>query len=170
MSRSSSPASEAVLEQQPDPLPQLQLVAAEVDRELDSLSGRQANAVTRASIVLAAAGVTAFSSITGNLTWALAPALLSLVSAILSLAAVRYWKSKAVQLMRPQVASYLKASPYDATWRMVADKFDELYAARDDLDRKRKFLRAATAALVLAWMSAVAIRFVVEPVLTGSGY
>lgn len=120
--------------------------------------------------MLAAAGVTAFSATSVNLAWALAPALLSLLSAILSLAAVRYWKSKAVQLKRPQVASYLKASPYDATWRMVADKFDELYAARADLDRKRKFLRAATAALVLAWMSAVAIRFVIEPVLTGSGY
>lgn len=149
---------------------QLELVAAELDRELESVAGRQANAVTRASIVLAAAGVTAFSVTSSSLGWSLVPAVLSLMSACLSLAAIRYWKSNAVQLKREHVKAYLAASPYHALWRLVADKFKELDAAKSDLERKAKYLRYAVLALVLAWVSAVVVRFVVEPVLSGVGY
>ncbi|WP_344368627.1 hypothetical protein [Agromyces tropicus] len=145
-------------------------MAAELDRELESVAGRQANAVTRASIVLAAAGVTAFSVASSSLGWSLIPAFLSLVSAFLSLAGIRYWKSRAVQLKRAHVKAYLEASPYDAQWRLVADKFDELGAARADLERKTNYLEGAVGMLVLAWTSAVVVRFVVEPVLTGAGY
>lgn len=152
------------------PIAQLALVAAELDREIESVATRQANAVTRASIVLAAAGVTAFSVDSSNLGWSLVPAVLSLASAFLSLAGIRYWKSSAVQLKRGHVKAYLDASPYDAQWRLVSDKFDELDAAKVDLERKAKYLRYAVLALVLAWVSAVLVRFVVEPVLSGAGY
>lgn len=154
----------------PVPIAQLKLVAAELDRELSNVSARQANAVTRASIVLAAAGVTAFSVVSTFLGLALVPASFSLISAFLCLAAIRYWRSKAIQLKRAHVAPYLDASPYDLLWRQVIDKFIELDAARSDLKKKSKYLRAATAMLVLAWLSAVAVRFLVEPLLTGVGY
>ena len=153
-----------------DPVAQLSLVMAELDRELDSVAGRQANAVTRASITLAAAGITAFSIVSSSLGWSLVPAFFSLVSAFLSLAAIRYWKSQAMQLKRADVRSFLNAPIYAAQWRMVSDKFDELDAARTDLDRKTNYLEGAVSMLVLAWMSALVVRFIVEPVLTGTGY
>lgn len=154
-----------------EPLAQLELISAELDRELSNVSSRQANAVTRASIVLAAAGVTAFSIVSeSSLGWSTVPAFFSLLSAFLCFEAIRYWKSKAVQMRRAHVAPYLKATSYALLRRQVRDKFDELDAARADLERKSNFLSGAVGMLVIAWVSAAAIRFIIDPILTGTGY
>lgn len=149
---------------------QLLLVSAELDRELANLSTRQANAVTRTSIVLAAAGVSAFSIVGSSLGWSLVPATFSIISAFLCLAAIRYWDSRAVQSKRAHVAAYLASTPYVLLWRQVIDKFDELDAARDDLKKKSNYLAGAVSMLILAWVSGVAYRFVIEPIITGNGY
>ena len=150
---------------------QLQLISAELDRELSSLAGRQANAVTRASIVLAASGVTAFSVIsTTSLGWSTVPAFFSLLSAFLCFEAIRYWKSRAVIMQRSFVAPYLRVAAYQLLRRQVRDKFEELDAARYDLDRKSNFLSGAVGMLVLAWVSAAGVRFIIDPILTGNGY
>ncbi len=149
---------------------QLALVSAELDRQLANVSARQANAVTRTSIVLAAAGVTAFAVVGSSLGWSFVSTFFSLVSSFLCLRAIRYWKSNAAQLKRTHVAPLLKASPYDVLWRQVSDKFDELDAARSDLERKSNLFTGAVSMLVLAWVSAVAVIFVIDPILSGTTY
>jgi hypothetical protein len=144
------------------------LISAELDRELASVSARQANALTRASIVFAAAGVSAFALVSPLLGWSLVSTFLSVLSAFLCLAAIRYWSSRGVNMKRGQVGDYLKASPYDLLWRQVSDKFDELYAARSDLEKKANYIDGAVGMLVLAWLSAVAVRFLIEPILSGA--
>jgi hypothetical protein len=155
---------------EPEPIAQLELISAELDRELSNISTRQANAVTRASIVLAAAGVTAFTVVSTSLGWSLVPAFFSLLSAFLCFEAIRYWKSKAVQIKRAQVSAFLTSTHYVLLWRQVIDKFEELDAARTDLDRKSNYLSGAVGMLILAWVSAAAIRFIIDPILSGSGY
>ncbi|MCS3442205.1 hypothetical protein [Microbacterium phyllosphaerae] len=137
----------------------ISMISAEIDRELADVAARQANAVTRASIVLAAAGVSLFATVTSDLGVSAIPTLLSLLSACLSLAAVRYWKSDAEKIDLAQIKALLKATPVDAHWRLIDDKYTELQAARSDLSKKAGYLRWATVALLTAWVSAVAIRF-----------
>ena len=149
---------------------QLALISSELDRQLSNISTRQANALTRASIVLAAAGVTAFAFTTSLLGWSSVPTAFSLLSAFLSIKAIGYWKSSAVQSRRSHVAAYLKVSAYDLLWRQVIDKFDELDAAKADLDKKMNYLAGALGMLALSWTSAVAIRFIVEPILNITTY
>lgn len=158
------------MEKREDPVQQLALVSSELDRQLESVSTRQANALTRASIVLAAAGVTAFTAAGPLLGWNSVPTLFSLLSALLSIRAIGYWKSSAVQLRRSHVKPLLEATPYDVIWRQVIDKFTELDATRADLDRKTNYLAGALSMLVLAWASAVAVRFVIEPLINVTSY
>lgn len=153
-----------------EPLDQLRLVSAELDRELADLAVRQANAITRSSIILAAAGVTGFTSAGGQLILSAAPAFLSLASAVLAFAAIRYWPSRAIKMKRSHVKSYLDTTAYLLLWRQLADKFDELDMARRDLKRKTRFLTFATVALLLAWVSYAATRFFIEPAISGVGY
>jgi hypothetical protein len=153
-----------------DPLDQLALVSSELDRQLDNVSTRQANALTRSSIVLAAAGVTAFTTTGPLLGWNTVPTLFSLLSALLSIRAIAYWRSSAVQTRRKHVAALLGATPYDLMWRQVIDKFVELDAARDDLDRKTNYLAGALAMLIIAWVSAVSVKFLIEPLLGVTSY
>lgn len=152
------------------PMEQLTLVSMELDRQLSNVSVRQANALTRASIVLAAAGVTAFSFVASLLGWSLVPTVFSLLSALLSIKAIGYWKSNVVQMRRSHVGPHLEATPYDLLWRQVIDKFDELDAARADLDKKMNYLAGALGMLVFSWTSAVVVRFVVEPILNVTSY
>jgi len=152
------------------PLAQLRLISEELDRQLSNISVRQANAVTRSSIVLAAAGVTAFSNVSQSLGWSLVPVAFSVMSAGLSLASIHYWTSSATQFRRSFVKPYLGASEYGLLWRQVMDKFEELDAVTADLDRKTNRVQGAVAMLIAAWFTAVIIRFVVDPVLTGQGY
>jgi len=154
----------------PLPIAQLEMVLAEVDRELQDLAGRQASAISRASVVLAAAGVTAFAPITADLGWALAVSFFSVVSAGFAVASIRYWPSKAARLARHDVAAYLRADPYHVQWRLTKDKFTELYAARRDLDRKANLVEGAVVMLLLAWTTALTARFIIEPLTSGGGY
>lgn len=152
------------------PLEQLRLSSEEIDRELASVSARQSNAVTRASIVLAAAGISAFADVGTSLGWNLVPATFSAVSALLCLLAIRYWTSEASQIRTDDVKRFLKKTEYEVMWRLVADKYAELQAARADLERKADLVEGAVGMLILAWMSALVVKFIVEPVLTGTGY
>jgi len=153
-----------------DAIALLQLISSEIDREIENTSNRQANAVTRASIILAAAGITAFSTTHSSLWLSIVPVFLSFTSALLSLAGIRYWKSKSVQLTQGRIAKYIKSDIKSVQWRLMDDKFRELQAARNDLDKKTKFLRWAVASLVLAWIVSGVVRFIVQPYLTGVGY
>lgn len=166
--RQASSAPETPSETQP--LAQLRLIAAELDRQLASHSARQANALTRISVVFAAAAVTAFAQFTDLLGWSLVPALFSLTSVLLCIAGMRYWKSFAMTYTPALLDPYLKASEYRLLDRQVKDKFHELGAAKNDLERKSKLMRGAMWMLTAAWVSAFLIRFVIDPILSGTPY
>ncbi len=152
------------------PLAQLRLVAAELDRQLASQSARQANALTRISVVLAAAAVTAFTQVSDLLGWSLVPALFSLTSAFLCFAGMRYWKSFAMAYTPELLDPYLGASEYRLLDRQVKDKFYELAASKKDLQRKSNLMQGAMAMLLAAWVSAFLIKFLIDPILTGTPY
>jgi hypothetical protein len=153
-----------------EPLGQLRLISAELDRQLANHSTRQANALTRISVVFAAAAVTAFAQFTDLLGWSLVPAFFSLTSAFLCIAGMGYWKSFAMNYTPELLVPYLSASEYRLLDRQVKDKFHELAAARKDLDRKTNLLQGAISMLAAAWVSAALIRFVIDPILTGTPY
>lgn len=65
----------------------LALVSAEIDRQLNDVADRHSNAITRASIILAAAGATAFATVdSDNLLMSAIPSGLSFLAALISFA------------------------------------------------------------------------------------
>lgn len=163
---------EAEAEAQSASLEKLALISSEVDRQLADVATRQSNAVTRASIILAAAGVSVFAAIDpGRELWMSAvPTGLSLIAALVSLAGLRYWKSNGTESSAARVQALMAASVVDAQWSLLNDKHKELFAARRDMKRKSTYIRWSTVLLIAAWMSVIAIRFVVEPQLLGADY
>lgn len=154
-----------------DELAKLGLVSEELDRELQDTSDRQSNAITRLSIVFAGAGVSIFATIDPDgLALSLIPSGLSFIAAILSLAGLRYWDSKAVQSNETYIANLINATARDAHWRLIDDKHSELIAVSTDLERKTKYVAWSTGFLLAGWMSVAAITFVVTPILNGIGY
>lgn len=148
----------------------LSLISAEVDRQLADVAVRQSNAITRASIILAAAGVSVFAAIDPQreLWMSAVPTGLSLIAALVSLAGLRYWKSNGTESTVSRVQALMAASVIDTQWSLLNDKHKELFAARRDMKRKSKYVRWSTVLLIAAWMSVIAIRFVVDPLVLGS--
>lgn len=148
----------------------LSLISSEVDRQLADVATRQSNAITRASIILAAAGVSVFAAIDPQreLWMSAVPTGLSLTAALVSLAGLRYWKSNGTESSAARVQALMAASVIDAQWSLLNDKHKELFAARRDMQRKSRYVRWSTVLLIAAWMSVIAIRFVVDPLLLGS--
>lgn len=150
----------------PDYAEQLVVISAELDRQLANVSSRQANAVTRASIVLAASGVTVFVAPTLTFGWGLVPALFSLISAGLALGAIRLWRSQAARLDRNLVASWLHFTPAHLQWRVLLDKLDELAATQDDLNRKNEYFTASTHFLVASWVLSLTVALLISPLIS----
>ncbi|WP_314094767.1 hypothetical protein [Microbacterium foliorum] len=150
----------------------LSLVSAEVDRHLADVATRQSNAITRASIILAAAGVSVFATVDPrqDLWMTALPTGLSFAAALVSLAGLRYWKSDAAQSSLARVQALMAATVVNAQWSLLNDKHKELFAARRDLKWKSRFVRWSTVLLVAAWMSVIAIKFGVDLLLLGSDY
>lgn len=148
----------------------LSLISSEVDRQLADIATRQSNAITRASIILAAAGVSVFAAIDPQreLWMSAVPTGLSLIAALVSLAGLRYWKSSGTESTVARVQVLMAASVVDAQWSLLNDKHKELFAARRDIKRKSQYVRWSTVLLIAAWVSVIAIRFVLEPLILGA--
>ncbi|PZR03427.1 MAG: hypothetical protein DI536_36025 [Archangium gephyra] len=129
----------------------LALISGELDRELADNAQRQSNALTRASIILAAAGATsAIASGSG----ALAAAVLAGAATVACLVAMFLWNSKAVILNGDRVGDWIVQKPAVLSERIILDKLKELDRARRDLDLKNRAVAAGIGFSVLAWIVA----------------
>jgi hypothetical protein len=129
----------------------LALVNGELDRELSDNAQRQSNALTRASIILAAAGATsALASGTG----ALVAAVLAGTATVACIVAMFLWNSKAVMLDKDRVGDWIIQEPSALSERIILDKLKELDQGRRDLDLKNRAVAAGIGLSVFAWIVA----------------
>lgn len=129
----------------------LALINGELDRELGDNAQRQSNALTRASIILAAAGATsALASGSG----AIVSAVLAGTATVVCLVAIFLWNSKAVILNEDRVGDWIEQKPSELSERIILDKLKELERGRRDLDLKNRAVAAGIGLSVLAWIVA----------------
>lgn len=132
----------------------LEIIAAEISREISETNQKQANSITRASIVLAAAGISLFVPFT------MRPApfislsiLLAALSASFALVAISYWKSRGTIYTKELVQAYSSATPEQVLEKLVSDLLTELNASVRDLGRKTKWARVSLWLLSASWLS-----------------
>ncbi|GGR27438.1 hypothetical protein ACFOE1_06300 [Agromyces mediolanus] len=145
-----------------------ELLLEELRRQLSDVASRQANAITRASIILAAAvAITAIEFTSAPNVWMVGPVLLAVASAIPGFAAIWLWKSQANVITVQHIREF-RTFPADAVrTSFINDLQVELDAARRDLRRKNKAVQVALLLLVTAWLSAVVIALTLQ--LSGGG-
>lgn len=129
----------------------LALINSELDRELGDNAQRQSNALTRASIILAAAGATSALASGGG---ALFAAVLAGAATVVCLVAMFLWNSKAVILNEDRVGDWIVQRPSELSERIILDKLKELERGRRDLDLKNRAVAAGIGLSVLAWIVA----------------
>ena len=134
------------------------MISAEVDRELGDNAQRQANAISRASIVAATSGVFGFLQIQPGVPGeSTVIGALSAGATISAIVAILLWNSRAVVMTDPVIASWLGLSTSALRERILMDKMIELGKARDDLSRKNEALKVALAFLSIAILIAVVV-------------
>lgn len=130
----------------------LQLIADELGREITEVNQRQANAITRAAIVLAAAGVTLFIPIGDGL--GVLELLMNICAAISSIAAIvtiSYWKSNVVELNPQLIAQYSSSNPSVLFERIINDRMTELSASINDMNKKALWATISISFLAASW-------------------
>lgn len=132
----------------------IDLASAEIDRGLADNLGRQANAVSRSSIVVAASGVTGVVQLTSSQSWpSIIVFVLAIVTAGVGLSATSLWNSKAVKVTDTAIREWISREPTDVRQALVRDKLRELYRARADLDRKNSRISWAYGFLIVTWLA-----------------
>lgn len=134
------------------------MISAEVDRELGDNAQRQANALSRASVVAAASGVFGFLQFQPGATdESLVIGGLSAAATISAIVAILLWNSKAVVITNQIIGDWLTLSTGELRDRILIDKMIELERAREDLSRKNDALKAALVFLSIAIVIAVVV-------------
>lgn len=116
------------------------------------MATREANALTRCAIILAASGVTAVAQVTVNGVGGVVLSAISLIAAFAGLAGVMLYKSRAVVLTNERVAAWLARAPDDVADRLLADKMAELERARRDLQTTNRWVMIGLAILAASWV------------------
>lgn len=145
------------------------LIEQEVTRELADNLQRQVNAVSRASVILAAAGITGVVQVAGSSTsiWDAIVSVLAFVAAACAIVSIVFRTTKFVRMRYSTIDRWVEARPEALTERLVASKMRELVAARGDLAFKNYWLRAALVLMTLGW--AIVLVQAVATLISGSG-
>lgn len=131
------------------------LLLGEIEREQADNAARQANAITRVSIVIAAnavvvlpvfSGALNLSTMTG-LQW-LIPLAPALASSVVGFAAIRLWQSEAMGVTESLANAWRSGTPAQVRGRLIDDRLHELEKARSDLRRKNTLYNWAAVLLV----------------------
>lgn len=131
----------------------LELLAGELEREIADVNQRQANALTRASIILAAAGLTLFLPFGSNLQLLqLVSMLLAAGSAGTAIFSIAYWQSRGMKFTKDAVDKYQTAKPEVIAKQLIQDRLVELESVSKDLTKKSKLVVVSLWLLGGSWL------------------
>lgn len=140
------------------------LVLSELEREKADNAARQANAITRVSIVIAANAIVVLPIFSGGLDlsamtglqW-LIPLAPAVASAAVGFASIHLWRSESFVLTAPLASVWRAGTPSQVRDRIIVDRLHELVKARADLDRKNLLYNWAAGLLLATLATEVAV-------------
>jgi len=136
----------------PLPSEQLVILRAELERELAENLSQQSLLVTRALVLVAAAGASLGLWASPHGTVAAIGTLLAIVAAILGVAALWLWKSPAPIYDSSTVKAYVRADTYSILYRLVADLSATVERRVSDARLKARFITAGFLVMVVSWV------------------
>jgi hypothetical protein len=140
------------------------LILNELEREKADNSARQANVITRISIVIATNAIVLLPVFSGGLNlsemtglqWLL-PLVPAVASAVVGFASIHLWKSESFVLTSALASIWRVGTPRQVRDRIIDDRLEELDRARADLQRKSKLYNWAAALLLLTLTTEVGV-------------
>lgn len=144
------------------PMEQLQILGAELNRQLSENTTHQNLLITRALVLVGAAGLSlSLWDRSDPMGWyGLAGTIAAVLAAAFGLAALWLWRSPAPVTTPSIIAQRLAADPYSVLYATVMDLSKTVMQRVGDVRRKARFVTIGFVLMVLAWIG-TALEFLV---------